>query len=419
MKKTAFIIVLSFLCAFPLSAKDMLVNVSQEGAGANCTHGGVKIESGTDDDENGSLEDSEVTSTNYVCDGAGPAVSVTEEAAGTNCAAGGVKVTIGSEQPKYVCNGEKGDKGHDAISRTTSFNAGEMTAESGCANGGTKIEVGVDSDDSNELEDTEITQTKYICNGENGGNGHNALLKVSDEPKGDNCTKNDGIKIETGIDLDNSGSLEDSEVDPTQTKYVCNGKNASSQGAPGPKGHDALARTSSFNAGEMEAESGCVNGGIKIEVGVDSDDNGKLEDSEVTQIKYVCNGDQGPKGDEGPAGEQGEQGETGPSGANGSNGAAALVSVVNEPKGENCVAGGKKIETGLDVNGNGTLDEGEVDSENIHYVCNGRDAEEAGLTSSSTGCSASALDDGDSLILALLAALSMIFAFAAVKKVRG
>ncbi len=55
-----------------------------------------------------------------------------------------------------------------------------------------------------------------------------------------------------------------------------------------------------------------------------------------------------------------------PTGASGKN---SLIKTTPEPSGANCVAGGSKIETGVDVNGNNILDAGEVT--NTNYTCNG------------------------------------------------
>jgi hypothetical protein len=64
-------------------------------------------------------------------------------------------------------------------------------------------------------------------------------------------------------------------------------------------------------------------------------------------------------------------GATGPAGANGSQGLNALIKTTLEPIGANCTAGGTKFETGLDANGNGILDAGEINAALTTYVCNG------------------------------------------------
>jgi len=45
-----------------------------------------------------------------------------------------------------------------------------------------------------------------------------ALARTADEPAGENCPQG-GTRIETGIDLDDSGSLDDFEV--SSTDYAC------------------------------------------------------------------------------------------------------------------------------------------------------------------------------------------------------
>jgi hypothetical protein len=53
--------------------KTVLTRTTNEAAGANCTYGGTKFETGVDANNNGILDDNEVTTTqtNYVCNGAG------------------------------------------------------------------------------------------------------------------------------------------------------------------------------------------------------------------------------------------------------------------------------------------------------------------------------------------------------------
>lgn len=56
--------------------------------------------------------------------------------------------------------------------------------------------------------------------GPTGANGKNALIKTTDEPAGSNCT-NGGVKIEVGLDANNDGVLELSEIDDFKTKFIC------------------------------------------------------------------------------------------------------------------------------------------------------------------------------------------------------
>ncbi len=380
MKKSAFIIFFSFFFSAALSADNMLVRMMNELAGDNCAEGGIKIEIGADVNGDGTLEDTEVDNgqTKYVCNGengengSAPAVSVAV-ADGSYCSgAGGIVVTVGGDDLP-VCNGQPGA---NALIKTTELAAGN--GECPCSNGCIKVEAGLDNKTANgTLDANEVTKTEYVCNGENGSNGKNALSKITEITDETTSCKNGGVKIEVGVDVNNNGELDANEV--TDTKYVCNGKNGY-VGEPGDKGEQG-------------------------EPGIDGQDG--------------ATGPQGEKGDQGPKGDQGEQGATGATGEPGKDGSTSLVAVVDEPKGENCAAGGKKIEVGLDANGNGVLDEEEIDLESVYYVCNGRDAEEAGLGSSASGCSLESIDENGTLISAVFALLMAVFALFALKKSRN
>jgi hypothetical protein len=51
------------------NGKNSLISTTTESSGANCTTGGLKIQSGLDSDEDGVLDSAEVTATTYVCNG--------------------------------------------------------------------------------------------------------------------------------------------------------------------------------------------------------------------------------------------------------------------------------------------------------------------------------------------------------------
>ena len=82
----------------------------------------------------------------------------------------------------------------------------------------------------------------------------------------------------------------------------------------------------------------------------------------------------GSVGATGAQGPQGPQGVAGTNGTNGTNGQNTLVNTTAEPTGTNCVNGGTKVEYGLDVNNNGTLDAGEINATLTKYICNGANA---------------------------------------------
>jgi plastocyanin len=120
-----------------------------------------------------------------------------------------------------------------------------------------------------------------------------------------------------------------------------------------------------------------------------------ISSNELLSVPYALFSANGPTGAQGPAGPQGIQGPQGIAGTNGNDGAtgaigpqgetgaigetgltgpiglSALINTTVEPAGANCANGGTKIETGLDANGNGILDGGEVIISLTRFVCNG------------------------------------------------
>ena len=61
-------------------------------------------------------------------------------------------------------------------------------------------------------------------------------------------------------------------------------------------------------------------------------------------------------------------------GEDGKSGSEALIIMSDEEPGENCVVGGTRVDTGLDMNGNKDLDEDEITD--TRYVCDGEDGTE-------------------------------------------
>ena len=223
-----------------------------------------------------------------------------------------------------------------------------------------------------------------------GAAGKNTLVKTTTETAGANCTTG-GVKIEYGLDANNNGTLDVSEINATLTRYVCNGATGAQgiQGLTGAQGIQGVAGTNGTDGKNTLAKTtteaagaNCTTGGVKIEYGLDANNNGTLDVSEINAslTKYVCNGAvgaTGATGAQGPAGAtgtQGIQGLTGPTGANGTNGITALVKTTAEAAGVNCTYGGTKVETGLDVNNNGILEAGEINGTQTTYVCNGAGA---------------------------------------------
>lgn len=109
-------------------------------------------------------------------------------------------------------------------------------------------------------------------------NGKNSLTKMVAEPAGQNCSAG-GFKLSTGLDLNENNILDAEEI--RNEEYVCNGDN----GENGTNGSNSLINTSLEPSGEF-----CSFGGLKVESGVDVNNNGVLDESEIRSINYVCNG---------------------------------------------------------------------------------------------------------------------------------
>jgi len=313
-----------------------------------------------DSNGNGAFDKKEITSTNYVCNGKNGTngvnglnslMSTVAEPAGSHCAAGGLKITSGLDanangtldrlevaSTNYICNGANGTNGANGLNSLTSMAA--EPSGTNCPFGGLKITSGLDANANGVLDTQEINSTNYICNGANGSNGTNGLnglnsrTSMATEPPGPNCPSG-GVKITSGLDTNGNGVLDPEEV--TATNYACNG----ASGANGTNGLNSLASMATEPSG-----ANCPTGGLRINSGVDTNANGVLDPSEVTSTNYICNG------------------------ANGlttSTGLNSLIAIVTEPVGSNCSYGGLRISVGLDLNGNGVLEQSEVAS--TAYSC--------------------------------------------------
>jgi len=221
-------------------------------------------------------------------------------------------------------DGNDGTDGNDGANGLSSLvNVANESAGDNCENGGIKVDVGIDNNANGLLDSDEILSTSYVCNGID---GNNSLTSVTSEPAGSNC-ESGGTRIDSGLDTDNDGMLDDTEI--TATAYVCNGVDSNT----------SLIKTTNEPAGDN-----CENGGIRIDSGIDSDGDGILDDIEIATTAYVCNGTDGNN---------------------------SLTKITNEEAGEFCENGGIKIDSGVDEDGDGTLDDEEIDV--TRFVCNGVD----------------------------------------------
>lgn len=211
----------------------------------------------------------------------------------------------------------------------------DMAAEppgANCANGGSRIDSGLDDNANGQLEAAEIVGSQYVCNG-TGSSSAQSLIAISDEPAGTNCP-NGGERFSAGRDTDADGVLDAAEI--TSTGYACDG-------ADGIGSSRILLALVSEAAG-----ANCASGGVRVNSGPDGNGNNALDSAEIVSTQYVCNGANGGVG---------------------APGQSALIATVVEPAGSNCNFGGTRISAGSDTNGNGTLEPGEATA--TAYACNG------------------------------------------------
>ncbi len=227
----------------------MIITTDLPVADSNCSAGGVKVEIGYDDNNDGMLSSgTEVTNVTYVCDGAaGESAVVTPLPVGdASCPTGGVSVRVGEGAVSDVCNGATG-----------------ATGDAGAA----------------------------------GADGYTVLL-VTDDEVGSNCDDDGagGLRVRSGLDdglgsdgetpagTAHDGLLDDGEVDAVT--HVCNG----ATGADGSRGLTSMVRTVALGDDSEDCDR---RGGVVIETGLDENGDGELGPDEVQSSAIICNGGDG------------------------------------------------------------------------------------------------------------------------------
>jgi len=125
----------------------------------------------------------------------------------------------------------------------------------------------------------------YVCKGSTATwtpinlTGYNAAIKVSSLTAGTTCPSG-GITLQFGLDTNRNGLLDSSEV--TATASLCNGLKGA-QGANGTPGLNSL-----INVTQEASGSNCSDGGVKVQAGLDANQDGILSTTEVQQTQYVC-----------------------------------------------------------------------------------------------------------------------------------
>ncbi|MBN2192600.1 MAG: SUMF1/EgtB/PvdO family nonheme iron enzyme [Polyangiaceae bacterium] len=151
---------------------------------------------------------------------------------------------------------------------------------------------------------------------------------------------------------------------------ACGGARDGSDGAPGANGTPGADGAQGEDGADalivptaIEAGADCMAGGVQVQSGMDANGDGELQGEEIRTTDFVCHGLNGADGGSGSA--------AGGAGAAGADGLTSLVAVTAVDPGPDCVAGGQRLEAGLDSDRSGTLEANEVTTTRL--VCNGRD----------------------------------------------
>jgi hypothetical protein len=238
-----------------------------EQAGAHCPQGGQQVQTGLDRDEDGVLDDAEVTASEYRCFTV--RTRIRPEPAGAQCERGGQAVLSGLDADangtlddaevtgtEYVC----ATAVPGLLLRTRTVLPGD-----GCPLGGKVSHAGHDTDGDHYLDDEEITHEVYSCT-----EVELVRTRLSVRPffPFDGCGT-DGTTVTAGVDRDHNGELEDGEVRGEASACI-NINRARLLQRPEPPG------------------AACATGGTFVGLGEDSDGNGAFEETEVKARLYIC-----------------------------------------------------------------------------------------------------------------------------------
>jgi len=290
----------------------LMVSARDEQPGSHCAQGGVAVLSGRDNDGNGNLDPAEVTAVRYVCSGT-PGTPGTPGADGAD-GAPGVPGADGAPGAPGA-DGAPGAPGADG--KSTLIAVQNEFPGATCAAGGQAISWGFDVNGDGVLVSNEVEGTTYVCNGAAGASVAPPLVTLTSEPAGSHCPAG-GQRIDVGVDANHDGLLQSGEI--TSTGYVCNGEDAKSLSltkvTPIPTGNAACPFGGSDVQAGLDASGDtalqanevlfdvvlctfrtstaiapgtlCLNGGTHYNYGLDVNQNGVLEASEIETQEDVC-----------------------------------------------------------------------------------------------------------------------------------
>ena len=189
--------------------------------------------------------------------------------------------------------GEKGDDGLSAFeiwidlgnSETEQDFLDSLKGEDGEA-GKSAYQIWLDAGNTGTEQD--FLDSLKGSNGNDGDSANQSLIKTTVEAAGDNCA-NGGIKIETGIDTNGDGTLDDEEVDSSQTKYLCNGTDGA-DGKDGADGEDGVDGVDGADGSGSGSGTNCFSFDILGVVETTMDASGITHDADYSQYPNVASG---------------------------------------------------------------------------------------------------------------------------------
>ncbi len=113
-------------------------------------------------------------------------------------------------------DGTDGTDGSDGLTSLISTTVEQPGAN--CANGGFRLDIGLDSNANGQLDAGEVSSSQYLCNLDP-ADGFTSLISTVIEQPGANCA-NGGYRLDVGLDSNGNGELDAEEV--TSSEYLCN-----------------------------------------------------------------------------------------------------------------------------------------------------------------------------------------------------
>ncbi|WNZ61474.1 hypothetical protein QEG98_37320 [Myxococcus sp. MxC21-1] len=265
--------------------------VADESSGPNCEHGGKAVHSGLDQDDDGVLDDDEVTGTEYICATLSPGVLVRTRQLppGEPCALGGQLTLAGADLDGngLLSDDEVTREVHGCMEPAPVLARVRplLTHPFVCRYDNALVEAGVDLNGNGVLDDNELRAAARLC-----ADPAVTLLRQRPEPAGPNCTTG-GTQVEAGVDTNLNRVLDDTEV--LAAAFVCQ-LSAAHDGMYAVENAADLEALKSLSIirGELSIENTDVTtvalpGLVSVEGPLSIHDNPALTRVELSGLRYV------------------------------------------------------------------------------------------------------------------------------------